>query len=77
MFDADDGAQMVNQFDTTHEPVDHVGIQKGGVMILKARVSHKVFDLGRTGRVHRDHLVAAHEKRFRQMGTQKTCAAGN
>ena len=24
-----------------------------------------------------DYLVAAHEKRFRQMGTQKTCSAGN
>ena len=38
MFDTDDRAQVVNQFDSAHEPLDNVRIQQGGVVIRKARV---------------------------------------
>jgi hypothetical protein len=65
MFDADDGSQMIDQFDSAHEPVDNVGIEEGGVMILKARVLYKVFDLGRAGRIHYEHFIASLKTRLR------------
>jgi hypothetical protein len=77
MFDADDGSHVVNQFDSTHEPVDNVGIQQGGVMIRKARVPHKVFDLGRAGRIHHEHFIAPLKTCLGQMGPQKTCSTSD
>jgi hypothetical protein len=71
MFDADDSSQMIDQFDSAHEPLDNVRIEQGGVMILKARVLYKVFDLGRAGRIHHEHLGAALEKCLCQMGAQE------